>query len=82
MKADPKGTLAKVGEIGYHYVEAADYKDGKFYGMEPAEFKAEVEKDGMILLSSHASQRLPIHPIGRRLWNGGTTASMLMSQLV
>ena len=59
MKADPKGTLAKVGEIGYPYVEAAGYSDGMFYGMKPAEFKAEVEKDGMIFISSHTGQPLP-----------------------
>jgi sugar phosphate isomerase/epimerase len=59
MKTDPKGTLAKVGKIGYPYVEAAGYADGKFYGMEPAEFKAEVEKDGMVFFSSHTGQPLP-----------------------
>ena len=59
MKTDPRGTLAKVGEIGYPYVEAAGYENGKFYGMTPAEFKAEVEKDGMIFLSSHTGQPLP-----------------------
>ncbi len=59
MQTDPKGTLAKVGEIGYRYVEAAGYSSGKFYGMTPADFKAEVEKDGMIFLSSHTGQPLP-----------------------
>ena len=39
MKKDPKATVAKVGEMGYQFVEAAGYSDGKFYGMSPAEFK-------------------------------------------
>ena len=59
MRTDPKGTLAKVGEIGYPYVEAAGYSNGKFYGMDPLEFKNEVEKDGMVLISSHTGQALP-----------------------
>lgn len=59
MQTDPKGTLARVGEIGYPYVEAAGYAEGKFYGMDPAAFKAEVEKDGMVLISSHTGQALP-----------------------
>jgi sugar phosphate isomerase/epimerase len=59
MNKDPKATLAKIGQIGYPYVEAAGYRDGKFYGMTPAEFKAEVEKDGMVFFSSHTGQPLP-----------------------
>ena len=43
MKADAKGTIEKVGAMGYKFVEAAGYGDGKFYGMEPADFKALVE---------------------------------------
>ncbi len=59
MKADPKGTIAQVGKMGYKYVETAGYNDGKFYGMEPAEFKKVVEDNGMIFLSSHTGQGLP-----------------------
>ncbi len=55
MGTDPKGTLKKVAETGYKYIEAADYKDGKFYGMTPAEFKAELDKLGMKPLSAHMS---------------------------
>lgn len=56
---DVEGTLAKVGEIGYNYAEAAGYSDGKFYGMEPEAFKAAVEKSGMQLVSSHTSHSVP-----------------------
>ena len=58
MKNDPKGTIKKAGEMGYTAVEAAGYSDGKFYGMTPEEFKAEVEKAGMKVRSSHTSKKL------------------------
>ena len=58
MKKDTKGTIKKAGEMGYTAVEAAGYNDGKFYGMTPEEFKAEVEKAGMKVRSSHTSKRL------------------------
>ena len=39
MGKDPKGTLAKVAQIGYNSVETATYTGSqKFYGMTPAEF--------------------------------------------
>ena len=59
MKKAPEETIAKVGEIGYSFVEAAGYSDGKFYGIEPADFKALVEKNNMVFLSSHTGQALP-----------------------
>ena len=40
MGEDAKATLQKVADAGYSYVEAAGYQDGKFYGMEPKEFKS------------------------------------------
>jgi sugar phosphate isomerase/epimerase len=46
-------SLKKIADIGYNRVEAAGYKDGKFYGMDPAEFKALVDNFGMKLTSSH-----------------------------
>ena len=33
-------TIAKVAKMGYKFVEPAGYDIGKFYGMEPAAFKA------------------------------------------
>lgn len=53
MAKDPKGVLKKVAEIGYKNIEAAGYADGKFYGMEPTEFKAYLEEIGLTPLSSH-----------------------------
>lgn len=59
MKKAPEETIAKVGEIGYSFIEAAGYSDGKFYGIEPADFKALVEKNNMVFLSSHTGQNMP-----------------------
>jgi sugar phosphate isomerase/epimerase len=59
MSKDPQSTVMKVGEMGYKFVEAAGYKDGQFYGMNPADFKALVEKSGMKFLGSHTGQALP-----------------------
>jgi sugar phosphate isomerase/epimerase len=39
MKADPKGSLKKIAEMGYLHVEHANYVDRKFYGYSAAEFK-------------------------------------------
>ncbi len=53
MTADPAGSLKKVAEIGYKYLELAGYADGKFYGYGPVEFKKLVNDLGMEILSSH-----------------------------
>jgi len=56
MTADVPGSLKKVADIGYKYLELADYnKDTrKFYGYEPAQFKKLANDLGMEVLSSHA----------------------------
>ena len=59
MRTDVQGTLAKVGEMGYTFVEAADYRDGKFYGMDPIEFKNLCEANGLQFLGSHTGRDLP-----------------------
>ncbi|WP_291862162.1 sugar phosphate isomerase/epimerase [Marinilabilia sp.] len=59
MKEAPVETVKEVGEMGYSFVEAAGYGDGKFYGMDPSEFKSLVEESGMEFLSSHTGQDLP-----------------------
>jgi len=46
-------TLRKLAEIGYNNLEAAGYADGKFYGMEPGDFRKLMKDHGMNLLSSH-----------------------------
>jgi sugar phosphate isomerase/epimerase len=53
MAKDVPGSLKKVSDFGYKHLELAGYKDGKFYGYEPAEFKKLVEGLGMTILSSH-----------------------------
>jgi sugar phosphate isomerase/epimerase len=59
MKTDAAGTIKALGEMGYKFVEAAGYSDGKFYGMEPVEFKDLVEANGMQFLGSHTGQDIP-----------------------
>ena len=58
INSDFKGTIQKVAEIGYTGIEAAGYADGKFYGLEPKEFKKEIESVGMEVLSSLAGRPL------------------------
>lgn len=55
MAADVPGSLKKVSDLGYKYVELADYADGKFYGYTPSEFKKLVNDLGMEAISSHAA---------------------------
>ncbi len=53
LNKDVKGTIEKMGKIGYTSMEAASFDKGKFYGMEPEAFKALLEANGMKLVSSH-----------------------------
>lgn len=59
MKTDPVATIEKIGAMGYDFVEAANYGDGKIYGMDPIEFKDLVEENGMKFLGAHVSQYIP-----------------------
>ncbi|RKD88162.1 sugar phosphate isomerase/epimerase family protein [Mangrovibacterium diazotrophicum] len=59
LKSDVPGTIEKLGQMGYTFVEAAGYNDGQFYGMEPADFKALLEKNGMTMKGSHTGINLP-----------------------
>jgi len=56
---DVPGAVAKVGKMGYTFVEPAGYDNGKFYGMEPVAFKALCKRNGMKVLSSHTGSVLP-----------------------
>src|ERR1700722_5773883 len=47
MKADPAGSLKKIADMGYVYVEHANYVDGKFYGYAPKDFRG--LQDGLVL---------------------------------
>ena len=53
MGKDAKATLKQVADLGYKYIEAVDYKDGKFYGMTPDEFKAYLKSLGLQPISVH-----------------------------
>jgi sugar phosphate isomerase/epimerase len=54
MRKDVPGSLKQVSDIGYKYLEMADYSNGKFYGYAPADFKKMVTDLGMEVISSHA----------------------------
>jgi sugar phosphate isomerase/epimerase len=53
MAVDPKATLQAVADAGYAYVETANYDNGLFYGMAPADFKAYLESLGLTAMSAH-----------------------------
>jgi len=50
--------LKQLADMGYTAVEAAYYNDGKFYGVEPEQFKADIEAAGMKVMSSHVTRNL------------------------
>ena len=50
--------LKALAEMGYTAIEAANYGDGKLYGVEPEQFKADIEAAGMEVLSSHVGHNL------------------------
>lgn len=52
-------------DMGYTAVEAANYKDGKFYGVSPEQFRSDVKAAGLIPLSSHAGYTLSDDEITR-----------------
>lgn len=53
MKADAMGTLKTVADMGWKTLEAANYGDGKIYGMTPEDFKKVVKDMGMKMTSAH-----------------------------
>ncbi len=57
MKKDPEGTLRKLSEMGYKYVEHAGYANGKFYGYSIREFKKLLTDLGLRMESGHSSLR-------------------------
>ena len=56
---DVPAAIEKVAKMGYKFVEPAGYRDGMFYGMDPAAFKELCDKNGLPVLSSHSSRSLP-----------------------
>ncbi len=59
MNEDPVATIEELGRMGYKFIEAAGYRNGGFYGMEPEAFRELVEANGMDFISSHTGQDLP-----------------------
>jgi len=55
MGLDAKATLKIVAETGYQNIEAAGYKDGKYYDMSPEDFKAYVTELNLNPISTHQS---------------------------
>lgn len=53
MTQDPEGSLTRLAEMGYKYVEHASYSDRKFYGYAPAEFKKILDGKGLNMISGH-----------------------------
>lgn len=53
MSKNAVETLKAVADAGYAYVEAAGYNDGKFYGMEPKDFKKTLKEVGLEPVSTH-----------------------------
>ena len=53
MGKDPLGTLKQLAAMGYKNVEHANYRDRKFYGYAPVEFKKILDDLGMKMPSGH-----------------------------
>lgn len=53
MRKDPQATLNALVEMGYKYVEHANYIGRKFYGWEAKEFKKRLDDLGMKMPSGH-----------------------------
>jgi sugar phosphate isomerase/epimerase len=62
MMKDPLGSLKKLAEMGYVYVEHANYIDRKFYGYSAAEFKKILDDLGLKMISGHTV-------MGRNHWD-------------
>ncbi len=53
LAKDPKGVLKQLSSYGYKQIESFEGGKGMFWGMSNAEFKAEMDKLGMKIISSH-----------------------------
>jgi len=62
MKNDPAGTLKKLADMGYKYVEHANYVDRKFYGRTAPEFKKLLDDLGLKMKSGHTV-------MGQKAWD-------------
>ncbi len=64
MKRDPQSTLEALAQMGYKYVEHANYIDRKFYGLEAKEFKKRLDDLGLKMPSGHTV-------MGKKHWDEG-----------
>ena len=55
MHKDPLGTLKQLANMGYKYVEHANYVDRKFYGYEAKAFKKILDDLGLSMPSGHTA---------------------------
>jgi sugar phosphate isomerase/epimerase len=53
LAKDPKGVLKQLSSYGYKQIESFEGGKGMFWGMSNTEFKAEMDKLGMKIISSH-----------------------------
>jgi sugar phosphate isomerase/epimerase len=53
LAKDPKGVLKQLSSYGYKQIESFEGGKGIFWGMSNTEFKAEMDKLGMKIISSH-----------------------------
>ena len=58
IRPDYMPILQDLAKMGYTNIEAADYQNGLLYGRSPKEFKKDVEKAGLKVLSSHCNKHL------------------------
>ena len=64
MHANPLDTLKQLAEMGYKYVEHANYTNRKFYGYDAKEFKKILDDMGMKMKSGHTV-------MGKDHWDAG-----------
>lgn len=62
MKKDPLATLKALADMGYRYVEHANYVNRKFYGYDAQEFKKVLNDHGLKMRSGHTV-------MGKDHWN-------------
>lgn len=58
MKKNPSGTLKALADMGYQYVEHANYVDRKFYGYHAKDFKKLLDDLGLKMKSGHTVMRI------------------------
>jgi sugar phosphate isomerase/epimerase len=58
MQKNPSGTLHALADMGYKYVEHANYVDRKFYGFNPKDFEKLLDDLGLKMRSGHTVMRI------------------------